>query len=61
MLSIFSGVVAVGASGANLWYLKPRNGVVHPLVTKPFLDSLIVVAITGMFAFGVALIISGIY
>ena len=56
-----SGVVAVGASGAGLWYLMPRNGVVHPLVTKPFFDSSVVIVIMGVFAVGLALIISGIY
>ncbi len=60
MLSILSGAVAVGVSGAGLWYFKPRNGVVHPLVTKPFLDSLIVIVIISFFSVGVALIISGI-
>ena len=61
MLSVFSGVAAVAASVGSLWYLKPRNGVVHPLVTKPFFDSSIVIVIVGVFAVGIALIIAGVY
>lgn len=61
MLSILSGAVAVSASAAGIWYLKPHNGVVHPFATKPYFDSFIVIAILSVFAFGVALIISGAY
>lgn len=61
MLSILSGAVAVGVSTAGFWYLRPRNGVVHPLATKPFFDSFIVIAIMSVFAFGVALILSDIF
>ena len=61
MLSILSGAVAVGASAAGFWYLKPRNGIVHPLVTRSFFDSFSVIAIMSLFAIGVALILSGIF
>jgi hypothetical protein len=61
MLSILSGLVAVGASGAGLWYFKPRGGAVHPLVVKPFFDSFIAIAIMSVFAVGVALILDGLY
>ena len=61
MLSILSGVVAVGASGAGLWYFRPRAGVVHPLVLKPFFDSFVAIAIMSVFAVGVALILDGMY
>jgi hypothetical protein len=61
MLSIVSGVVAIGASGASLWYFKPRDGVVHPLVLKPLFETFLAIAIMGVFAVGVALILDGIY
>ena len=56
MLSIVSGLVAVGASGAGLWYFMPRNGVVHPLARRPFFDSFVTVVIMTVFVIGVALI-----
>ncbi len=59
MLSVMSGLVVSSAGGAALWYLKPRNGVVHPLVLKPFLDSLIPIGIVTALGFGVALIVAG--
>ncbi len=59
MFSVISGLVVSGAGGAALWYLKPRNAVVHPLVVKPFLDSLIPVGIVTAIAFGIALIVAG--
>lgn len=61
MLSVLSGVVAVGASGAGLWYFKPRHGRVHPLVVMPFFDSFVAIGIMGLFALGIALILDGIY
>ena len=57
MLSIISGLIAVGASGAGLWFFMPRNGVVHPLARKPFFDSFITVVIMTVFVIGVALIV----
>jgi hypothetical protein len=61
MLSIVSGVVAIGASGASLWYFKPRHGVVHPLVQKPFVETFLSIAIMGVFAVGIALILDGFF
>jgi hypothetical protein len=61
MLSIVSGVVAIGASGAGLWYFKPRHGVVHPMVLKPFFETFLAIAIMSVFAVGVALVLDGIY
>ena len=57
MLSIVSGFVAIGASGAGLWFFMPRNGVVHPLARKPFFDSFVTIAIMTVFVLGVALIV----
>lgn len=59
MLSVLSGVVAVGASGAGMWYFMPHGGVVHPLARKPFFDSFITVIIMTAFVVGAALIIGG--
>ena len=61
MLSALSGVVAVAGSVAGFWYFRPRNGVVHPLVTKPFMDSFIVIAFLGVFAVGIALVVNGFF
>jgi hypothetical protein len=61
MLHITSGVAAVAASFGGMWYFKPRRGVVHPLVTKPFFGSTIVIIMMGVFAMGVAMIIDGFY
>jgi hypothetical protein len=61
MLSVLSGIVVSGAGGAALWYIKPRNGVVHPLATRPGLDFIIPIAIVSAFVLGIALIVTGIY
>ncbi|MEJ2376883.1 MAG: hypothetical protein P8Y53_12545 [Pseudolabrys sp.] len=60
MLSLVSGAVLVAVSGTGFWYFMPRNGMVHPWVTKPVLDSLIVIAIIGIAAVGLALIVSAV-
>ena len=60
MLSVLSGVIVAGAGVGALWYCKPRNGQVHPLVAKPLLDWLIPVLIITAFAIGGSLVISGV-
>lgn len=60
MFSIISGAVLIGLSGTSLWYFMPRKGVLHPWITKPALDSLIVIVIMGVAALGLALIIGGV-
>jgi len=59
MLSVLSGLVFAGAGGAGFWYLKPRNGVVHPLATAPVLDWLLPTLLVGAVVLGVGLIASG--
>jgi hypothetical protein len=59
MFSIISGIIVAGGGGAGLWYFKPRDGQVHPLALKPFLDSLIPISIVTALAIGVALIVAG--
>lgn len=59
MLSILSGAVLVAAGGTTLWTFKPRNGVVHPMVLKPFFDTTLAIAIMGALALGIALLVSG--
>ena len=59
MLSILSGAVLVGASGTGLWYFLPRNGQVHPLVKKPFLDSMITIVIMALLVVGLGLVLDG--
>lgn len=59
MISILSGIVVTGAGGASLWYFMPHNGVIHPLVRKPLIDSLIPIGIVSALAIGVALIVAG--
>lgn len=53
-------MIVAGAGVGALWYCKPRNGQVHPLVTKPLLDWLIPVLIITAFAIGGSLVISGV-
>jgi hypothetical protein len=60
MFSIISGVVVAGSGAASLWYLRPRNGQVHPLAVRPLLDSLIPIGIVSALAIGVALIVAGV-
>jgi len=61
MLSILAGVIVAAGGGAGLWYFLPNNGVVHPLATKPLLDSMIPITIVCALVIGVALIISGFF
>jgi hypothetical protein len=60
MMSLLSGLVVAGASGASLWYLMPTNGVPHRLARAPFLDSLIPIGIVSALAIGIALIVAGV-
>jgi hypothetical protein len=60
MISVISGVIVAGGGVAGLWYCKPRNGQVHPLATKPLLDSLIPILIVSAFAIGIALVVAGV-
>ena len=59
MLSVMSGIVAVAAGGATLWYFLPTEGRVHPIAKLPLLDSLIPIAIISALAIGVSLIVNG--
>ena len=59
MLSILSGAVLVGVGGTTFWWFTPRKGVVHPMVLKPFFDSSLTIAVMGVLAVGLALLISG--
>lgn len=60
MLSVISGLIVGGAGGATLWYLRARDGVIHPLIKNPWLESTIPIGIATAIAFGVALIASGV-
>ena len=60
MLSVILGVAVTGAGGACLWHLMPTNGEVHPLVTRPFLSSLIPIGIVSSLAIGIPLIVFGV-
>jgi hypothetical protein len=59
MLSIISGTVLVATGGTTLWWFAPRQGVVHPMVLRPFFETSIAVAIMGVTALGIAFLISG--
>ena len=59
MILLVSGVALIVASGALLWYMKPRDGKAHRLATMPLLDSMIPITITCGAAFGVAMIVAG--
>jgi hypothetical protein len=59
MLSVLSGLAVTGGAGAAVWYLKPRNGQVHPLAVAPVLEWLIPIAIVSALSLGIALVVSG--
>ena len=59
MLSVISGLVVGGAGGATLWRLKARDGVIHPLIKKTWLEAPIAIIVATAIAFGIALVISG--
>jgi hypothetical protein len=59
MLSVLSGAVLVAAGSTTLWVFKPRNGMVHPMVLRPFFDTTIAIAVVGVTALGIALLVSG--
>jgi hypothetical protein len=58
---IFSilGLVIFGVGGAALWYLRPTDGHIHPLMKFQFLDTLIPVAIVTALAIGMSMTIAG--
>lgn len=58
MTSLIFGLGITGASGAALWMMMPKNGVVHPLARKPGLDSLIPIAIMTGLTIGIAFIVA---
>jgi hypothetical protein len=60
MLQFLSGVIVAGAGVGSLWYVRPQNGQVHPLASKPVLDWLIPIGIVSALALGVALIVGAI-
>lgn len=60
MMSFISGVIVTGGGGAALWYMRPRNGVVHPLARRPVFDWLIPIGIVSALALGIALIVSSV-
>lgn len=53
---ILSGVALMVLSSGGFWYFMPSNGVVHPLVKKPFFDSFVTIAIMTTMFVGLALI-----
>jgi hypothetical protein len=61
MFSALTGAVLVGASGTSFWYFLPRNGQVHPLAKKPFLDSMITITIMTMLVMGIGLLGEGFF
>jgi hypothetical protein len=51
-----AGVLTIVIAAAAFWYFMPRNGKVHPWVTKPYPESTIPLAIMAGFTFGLAAI-----
>jgi hypothetical protein len=60
MFSVLWGVVLIGSGGTAFWYFLPRNGQVHPLAKKPFLDSMITITIMTVLVLGIGLIVQAI-
>jgi hypothetical protein len=59
MFQVFSGLVITCAGAGSLWYVRPRNGRVHPLALRPMLDFLIPIGIVTALALGIALVVTG--
>jgi hypothetical protein len=57
MLAIL-GLLVAGASAWAFWYLLPRNGQVHWMVTAPVLESILPLGLITGFALGVTMFIS---
>lgn len=57
MLGIL-GLLITGVSAGAFWYLLPKNGEVHPIVTMPFLDQLLPVSLVSGLAIGITMFIS---
>jgi hypothetical protein len=51
-----SGLALMALGSGGFWYFLPRDGVVHPLVRKPFFDSFVTIAIMTIVFVGLALI-----
>jgi hypothetical protein len=60
MFSVLGGAVLIGVGGTGFWYFLPRNGQVHPLAKKPFLDSMITITIMTIVVMGIGLIVQAI-
>jgi hypothetical protein len=54
-------LVAFAFAIALLWYMVPRGGKVRPLATKPYLQSIIPLAIIFAAVFGVAAFVSALF
>ncbi len=57
MLGIL-GLLITCVSAGTFWYLLPKNGQVHRIVTMPGLDQLLPVSLVSGFAIGVTMFIS---
>jgi hypothetical protein len=60
MIAILLGLIVLAGAGAGFWVLQPREGVVHPLVVMPVLESLVPLGIVAGFALGAAMILAGV-
>lgn len=60
MFSALWGVVLIGIGGTGFWYFLPRNGQIHPLAKKSFLDSMITITIMTIVVLGIGLIVEAI-
>ncbi len=60
MFSVISGVIVTGAGVGGLWYCRPRDGHINPLVAKNVFDWLIPILIVTALAIGIALVVSGV-
>ncbi|HVT54922.1 MAG TPA: hypothetical protein VHD34_02575 [Xanthobacteraceae bacterium] len=52
------GVLVVGLSAWSIWYLLPRDGKVHWLVTTPFLEWLLPLGIISGLSMGILMVVS---
>jgi hypothetical protein len=54
MLAIL-GLMIVTATVLMFWRLLPKNGVIHPLATAPFLESIIPIGLIAGLSFGLVM------
>ena len=59
MFSVILGVALVVGGCGTFWYLLPRHGQVHPLVSNSDVGSLITIGIISVITAGMGFLVAG--